>query len=48
MQMFPLAMLPDTVAADAAVHGQQRAGVFTGSGQQPKPYPWRWARQWSD
>ncbi|HPE11390.1 MAG: MFS transporter [Actinobacteria bacterium] len=30
MQMFPLAMLPDTVAADAAVHGQQRAGVFTG------------------
>ena len=26
----PLAMLPDTVAADAAVHGQQRAGVFTG------------------
>ncbi|HQR80953.1 MAG TPA: MFS transporter [Actinomycetota bacterium] len=30
MQMFPLAMLPDTVAADAAVHGRQRAGVFTG------------------
>jgi glycoside/pentoside/hexuronide:cation symporter, GPH family len=30
MQMFPLAMLPDTVAADAAQHGRQRAGVFTG------------------
>lgn len=30
MQMFPLAMLPDTVAADAAAHGRQRAGVFTG------------------
>lgn len=30
MQMFPLAMLPDTLAADAAIHGQQRAGVFTG------------------
>jgi Na+/melibiose symporter-like transporter len=30
MQMFPLAMLPDAVAADAAVHGRQRAGVFTG------------------
>lgn len=30
MQMFPLAMLPDTVAADAAMHGRQRAGVFTG------------------
>lgn len=30
MQMFPLAMLPDSVAADAAVHGSQRAGVFTG------------------
>jgi glycoside/pentoside/hexuronide:cation symporter, GPH family len=30
MQMFPLAMLPDTVAADAAATGQQRAGSFTG------------------
>jgi len=30
MQMFPLAMLPDAVAADAAIHGSQRAGVFTG------------------
>jgi Na+/melibiose symporter-like transporter len=30
MQMFPLAMMPDAVAADAAVHGSQRAGVFTG------------------
>jgi Na+/melibiose symporter-like transporter len=30
MQMFPLAMLPDTIAADAASTGQQRAGSFTG------------------
>jgi Na+/melibiose symporter-like transporter len=30
MQMFPLAMLPDTMAADAAQRGQQRAGVFSG------------------
>lgn len=30
MQMFPLAMMPDTVAADASMHGRQRAGVFTG------------------
>jgi Na+/melibiose symporter-like transporter len=30
MQMFPLSMLPDTLAADAARSGQQRAGVFTG------------------
>ena len=30
VQMFPLAMMPDAVAADAAQHGQQRAGVFTG------------------
>jgi GPH family glycoside/pentoside/hexuronide:cation symporter len=30
MQMFPLAMLPDTLAADAARSGRQRAGVFTG------------------
>lgn len=30
MQMFPLAMLPDTIAADAAVTGRQRAGAFTG------------------
>jgi Na+/melibiose symporter-like transporter len=30
LQLFPLAMLPDTLAADAATSGQQRAGVFTG------------------
>jgi Na+/melibiose symporter-like transporter len=30
MQMFPLAMLPDAIAADAATTGQQRAGSFTG------------------
>jgi Na+/melibiose symporter-like transporter len=30
MQMFPLAMLPDTIAADAALSGRRRAGVFTG------------------
>ena len=30
MQMFPLAMLPDTIADDAATSGQQRAGSFTG------------------
>jgi Na+/melibiose symporter-like transporter len=30
LQMFPLAMLPDVLALDAAVSGQQRAGVFTG------------------
>jgi len=30
MQMFPLAMMPDTVSADASRHGRQRAGVFTG------------------
>jgi Na+/melibiose symporter-like transporter len=30
MQMFPLAMLPDVVAADEAASGQRRAGVFTG------------------
>jgi Na+/melibiose symporter-like transporter len=30
MQMFPLAMLPDTIAVDAARTGQQRAGSFTG------------------
>ncbi len=30
MQMFPLAMLPDTIAADSASTGQQRAGSFTG------------------
>lgn len=30
MQMFPLAMLPDTVDADAATYGRQRAGVFSG------------------
>jgi glycoside/pentoside/hexuronide:cation symporter, GPH family len=30
MQMFPLAMLPDTLAADAATSRQQRAGLFTG------------------
>jgi glycoside/pentoside/hexuronide:cation symporter, GPH family len=30
MQLFPLAMLPDTIAADGARSGRQRAGVFTG------------------
>ena len=30
MQMFPLAMLPDAIAVDAASTGQQRAGSFTG------------------
>lgn len=30
MQMFPLAMLPDTIAADTARSGRRRAGVFTG------------------
>ncbi len=30
MQMFPLSMLPDTLAADAARSGRQRAGLFTG------------------
>jgi Na+/melibiose symporter-like transporter len=30
MQMFPLAMLPDVIAADAAATGHQRAGAFTG------------------
>jgi GPH family glycoside/pentoside/hexuronide:cation symporter len=30
MQMFPLAMLPDAIAADEAASGQRRAGVFTG------------------
>jgi GPH family glycoside/pentoside/hexuronide:cation symporter len=30
MQMFPLAMLPDIIAADAAETGAQRAGSFTG------------------
>lgn len=30
MQMFPLAMLPDTIAADAHQTGVQRAGSFTG------------------
>ena len=29
-QMFPYAMLPDVIAADAAATGQQRAGAFTG------------------
>ena len=29
-QMFPLAMLPDTAAVDAARSGQNRAGVYTG------------------
>ncbi len=29
-QMFPLAMLPDTAAADAARTGENRIGVFTG------------------
>jgi glycoside/pentoside/hexuronide:cation symporter, GPH family len=30
MQMFPLAMLPDVIAADEATSGERRAGVFTG------------------
>ncbi|MDQ1250215.1 MAG: glycoside/pentoside/hexuronide:cation symporter, family [Actinomycetota bacterium] len=30
MQMFPLSMLPDTIAADAAARGKQQAGAFTG------------------
>ncbi len=30
MQMFPLSMLPDAIAADTAASGQRRAGVFTG------------------
>ena len=30
MQMFPLAMLPDVIAADEAASGARRAGVFTG------------------
>ena len=30
MQMFPLAMLPDAIAADEAASGRRRAGVFTG------------------
>jgi Na+/melibiose symporter-like transporter len=30
MQMFPLAMLPDTISDDAARTGSQRAGAFTG------------------
>ncbi|TEX51845.1 MAG: hypothetical protein B7C55_03440 [Actinomycetales bacterium mxb001] len=30
MQMFPLAMLPDTIDDDAARSGEQRAGAFTG------------------
>ncbi len=29
-QMFPLAMLPDVAAADAARTGESRAGTFTG------------------
>jgi Na+/melibiose symporter-like transporter len=30
MQMFPLAMLPDVIAADEVASGVRRAGVFTG------------------
>ncbi len=30
LQMFPLAMLPDCIAADTARSGRARAGVFTG------------------
>jgi Na+/melibiose symporter-like transporter len=30
MQMFPLSMLPDAIAADEAATGRRRAGVFTG------------------
>lgn len=30
MQMFPLAMMPDAIAAEAATSGRRRAGLFTG------------------
>jgi Na+/melibiose symporter-like transporter len=30
MQMFPLAMLPDTIAEDTQITGRRRAGTFTG------------------
>lgn len=30
MQMFPLSMLPDTIAADSAARNKQQAGAFTG------------------
>jgi Na+/melibiose symporter-like transporter len=30
MQMFPLSMLPDVIAADESASGERRAGVFTG------------------
>jgi Na+/melibiose symporter-like transporter len=30
MQMFPLSMLPDVIAAEEAASGRRRAGVFTG------------------
>jgi Na+/melibiose symporter-like transporter len=30
IQMFPLAMLPDVIAADETASGERRAGVFTG------------------
>src|SRR3712207_960997 len=30
MQMFPLSMLPDVIAADESTSGERRAGVFTG------------------
>lgn len=30
MQMFPLSMLPDAIAADEKASGRRRAGVFTG------------------
>ncbi|MGY1803424.1 MFS transporter [Blastococcus sp. SYSU D00922] len=30
MQMFPLSMLPDVIAADETASGERRAGVFTG------------------
>ena len=40
MQMFPLAMLPDVIAADEAASGERRAGVFTGSGRRRRPSAW--------
>lgn len=29
-QMFPMAMLPDVIARDTTISGENRAGVFTG------------------
>lgn len=38
-QMFPLAMLPDVAAADAAATGEDRAGTYTGV--------WTAGRRWA-